>query len=368
MDEPKNQHYIPQSYLRGFAEKRKDEFYVFVRFYGEKFHETNIRNICSENYFYTIPDATAKNKNLIEKYYSQNIDSLYPEIQNIICNDSKTEINNDERIKIINGILNLYFRTPRFLKYYENHINALVKAFDDYYLGITERHKIEFFDKIIDFQQVDYDKFKKSISDKTKQLFLSQHIKLFNDFVEYKKNDGIGISKIEDDSEYITSDNPVIIRNPSGTAKNIFALSNVIMLPINKKYLITIIPKAEQSMAGKFLRISASFDDVVGVNDDIERNSEKWIIGSKDGIHNHLEKVNKINTDFKEGSEFAKRLIQKRELLKPLDAILSSNGGVINQEFISKILELSKAEIMKDDVNMVRYLKELKRDGFIKDF
>ena len=181
MSEPKNQHYIPQSYLRGFAHKRKENYYVYVRFKGEKFHETNVRNICSENYFYTIPDAPVDTKNLIEKYYSNNIDNLYPEIQNIVCTDNKITITNDERIKIINGVLNLYFRTPKFLKYYQGHIKRLEKMFDDYHLGKTERYKIDFFGRTIDFQLLDYNNFKSKITDKSKQLFLTQHIKSFND-------------------------------------------------------------------------------------------------------------------------------------------------------------------------------------------
>lgn len=123
----KNQHYIPQSYLRNFSVKRKDEHYVHVRYLGEKFHEVNIQRICAKNYFYTIPDIEALDRNQIENYYSHKIDSLYPEIQRVVCNDSITVINDDQRRMLINGVINLYFRTPKFLTYCESHINELEK-------------------------------------------------------------------------------------------------------------------------------------------------------------------------------------------------------------------------------------------------
>lgn len=178
-------------------------------------------------------------------------------------------------------------------------------------------------------------------------------------------NDGIGIQKIQDDSEFITGDNPVVIRNSQGSLYNIFALDNIILLPINKKYLITIIPKAESTLQGTFNRISASQDYVITVNYDIEKNSEKWIIGSKDGIYNHLGKVNLIDTDAQEGSKYVDRITKQASIMSELDAVLTKNNGILNTAVINKILEASKQEVMKDDVNMIRYVNELKKNGLI---
>jgi len=367
MEEAKNQHYIPQSYLRNFTIRKKGKnFYVFVRFKGERFYETNVRNICSENYFYSIPGVENIDKNSVEKYYADKIDSLYPEILKIVCDDNLTIISQDQREKIIRAVLNLYFRTPKFLKYYQNHIYKLEEIIDAYHLGKSENYIIDFFGYSIDLRTVNYSEFKLQIKDKGKQLFLSQHLKFFEEFVSYKKNDGIGISKIEDDSEYITSDNPVIIRNSRGKMRNIFSKGNVIYLPINNKYLITITPKSEDELKGTFSRISASFDDVVGINHDIEKNSEKWIIGSKDGMHNHLDKVELIEKDRRAGESYFNRNIKKAILMKELEKVLNRNGGTLTREVIVKIIAVSKEEVMKDDVNMKRYLVQLREKGFIK--
>jgi len=367
MGEAKNQHYIPQAYLKNFAIRSKGKnHYVYVRFKGEKFHEANIRNICSENYFYALADSNSRNPNQFENYYADNIDCLYPEVTSIICNDSLTTITQEQRRKILRGVLNLYFRTPKFLRYYQEHIQILEKALDDYHLGKTEKHFIDFFARKIDLRTIDVSEFKQNREQKGKQLFLIQHLKMFEDFVAFKMNAGIGVSKIEDNSEYITGDNPVIIRNSKGFLFNIFASDNVIYLPINKKYLITITPQKEESLEGTFNRISASFDDVIGINHDIVKNSEKWIIGSKDGIHNHLDGVDSIENDKQIGLNTFERIQKKGILMKQLDEVLSENDGKLTPQVIQKIIQISKEDVMQDDVNMKRYISELKSKGFIK--
>lgn len=361
--EPKNHHYIPQSYLRNFSTRRNGNDYINVRYWGEKFHETNIKNICSENYFYSIPGADAETKNLIEKYYSENIDALYPEITELAINEQITQITDEQREKILYVVLNLYFRTPKFLTYYENHIYELGRKFDDYYLGKTERHSINFFGKKIDFRQINYDVFKRNLKEKGKQLFLSQHIKLFKEFVDFKKHDGISISKIEDDSEFITSDNPVIIRNTQGVNLNIFSPDNLIHLPITNKFMFTLTPKSESTLKGSFLRISDTNDIVTGINHDIEKNSEKWIIGSKDGINNHLDMVDSIENNIQIGEEFAKRNIEKARVAFDLGKVLDKNGGMFSQEVIDKLKEASRNKYMKDDPNLKRFLRYLNIDN-----
>jgi len=366
MAELKNHHYIPKSYLRNFSFQKNKDYYAFVRYMNEKTYETNIRNICSENYFYSIPGLSANNKNIIEKYYANSIDNLYPEITEIITNDSITQLTVDQRKKILSCSLNLYFRTPKFLKYCSEHIKKLENIFDEYHLGKNERYKVNFFDSKIDLRQIDYSKFKSKIGDKSKQLFLIQHIKIFNDFVDYKHDDGIAVYKIEDESEFITSDNPIIIRNANGTLDNIFAYDNVIYLPINNKYLITITPKSEASLQNTFLRISADFDFVMTINYDIDKNSDKWIIGSENSISSHLDLMEQTKETTEDNMRIFERAEKKHVIMQKLSKLLDKSDGKLTNEVIEELKKASKTEIMKDDVNMIRYMNELKANGYIK--
>lgn len=86
----KNQHYVPQFYLKYFADN--DKLYVFDKI-NKKSFLTNVRNIASENYFYDLPlelisddmkdEFSAVDKQELEKvmasieyYCKNNFDSL----------------------------------------------------------------------------------------------------------------------------------------------------------------------------------------------------------------------------------------------------------------------------------------------------
>lgn len=139
MSDAKNQHYIPQSYLRNFAHdvrrKGKDEeYYVYVRFRGEKFHSVNIRNICSETYFYTLPEVDEEYKNFVEKSYAEKIDVLYPRIYEVITNDDIKGIDETQRADIIVACITLYCRTPKFFTIIEEQCNLLVESLRKFHL------------------------------------------------------------------------------------------------------------------------------------------------------------------------------------------------------------------------------------------
>jgi hypothetical protein len=56
VSDPKNQHYVPQAYLRRFAPDQR-QVWVYDKQDGRVFR-TDVRNVASETYFYDIdPDA-----------------------------------------------------------------------------------------------------------------------------------------------------------------------------------------------------------------------------------------------------------------------------------------------------------------------
>lgn len=364
MSEPKNHHYIPQAYLRNFAEKRKKEDYVFVQFRGEKFHWTNIRNICSETYFYSIPNISEDKKNIIENYYANHIDNTFPEITEILTDDSCGIIDLSTRRKIITSALSLYFRTPRFLNAYNTHLQQLLAQLKDYILGNTEVHTISFFGKLINLQNLNFEELESEIKQQNKIFFLKEHIEVFNAFVDYKINDGIGIKKIIDDYEFITSDNPVIIRNSSEGFSNLFDPTNIIHLPINHKYLLSIAPKAENDLANTFNRIEGRFQSVLVINVDIEKNSQNWIIGSEKSIHNHLSDQINFNEMTPANEKLVSDTKEEAKLMRDLYGVLERSNGIITEEFIVKLKELSNHDLFKDDPNVSRNIKELREKGY----
>jgi len=366
MNEAKKHHYIPRSYLRNFAEERNGEHYVYVRYAGEKFHETNIINICSETYFYSIPNAPGDKKNIIEKYYAESIDNLFPEITSVITNDQITEISSEMRKKIISATLSLFFRTPIFLDLLNNHFLKVIDLAKKYTLGATEKYKMDFLGRTIDVRMLDYESLENDFVKQSKIIFLKEHFDVFNTYVDFKMTDAIGVTKIIDDSEFITSDNPVIIRNSkSDDTIDLFDTSNMIHLPINSKYLLTLYPKDQASIRNTFNRIEGQTINVLVINYDIEKRSAKWIIGSKESVNNHLYDQKRYNEPTPENEKMVANKEEEAKALRKFTTILDNNGGVITDEVLKGLKELSENEFTKDDPNLIRDIEGLKAKGYV---
>ncbi len=371
MSDSKNQHYIPRSYLRNFAHEirkkgEEEEYYVYVRFRGEKFHSVNIKNICSESYFYSIPEVEEEFKNFIEKNYADKIDVLYPKIYNLIINDDYKKISESERANIIVGCLSLYFRTPKFFKIIERNCKSLIEDLKKYHNDKTEKRFTTYLYKQVDLQALDYERVSFDFQNKHKAFILREHYRVLADFLGYKQNAGIGISKLVDKSEFITCDNPVIIRNKkTGKFHDLYDPDNLIMLPINNKYLVTVLPNTEESLYHSFNRIESNFIQTLTVNIDIEKNSEQWIIGTPRSIEHHLYDQWSYNLITPKNLQMVEDMKQQLKIMLEFTAFLKSRNNIIDDEVVKRFVEISKNPLMKDDPNVIRTLAEFKQEGRI---
>lgn len=291
---------------------------------------------------------------------------MYPKIYEIVTDDNTTTITNDQRIMLLVGCLSLFFRTPAFINMLNQHYDRLLSDLRSYYYGYSERSHSYFFNKKIDLKNLDYENLKNDIADKSKTIFLKDHLKIFNDYVDFKINDGIGIIKTEDDSQFITSDNPVIIRNMySGQLHDLFDNNNVIHLPVNHKYLLSITPKSEDQLKGSFSRISGDLYNTLIMNHDIERNSEKWIIGNPESIKNHINDQVIYNELTQENLEMVETIQRRSQIMQDFDRFRASQGNEINEAVVERFIEISKMKEMEGDPNVERILGEFRKQGLI---
>jgi len=367
MAEAKNQHYIPQSYLRNFAVKNKSgEQIVYVRFAGEKFHFVNFKNICSETYFYAIPMVGDSKKNIVENYYSATIDSYFPEITGFLEDKNNTNISADLRFKIVACVCNLYFRTPKFLSEIKSHMEKLISLSYDYHLGKTERHIVLFIGKKIDIKNVNPDELIKRSKEVEQLLFLKEHLEIFNDLINFRIKSGIGITYIEDDSKFITCDNPVFSDSSKGFESS-FDPNVIFQFPITPKILITLLPISDDYLKDSFQKIKFTKFNTLITNYMIEENSEKWIIGSEETLSTHVLEQEICNDPT---SEDSKQLVDVTEgkglLMLELEAVMAKHNYSLAPEVIDKFVVLSKSEEIKNDPNFIETLKILKDRGLIK--
>lgn len=255
MSKPKHQHFIPKSYLNNFAINEGNKNFISAkRKEAEDLKTLSTRDICVDRNLYTIPKS--KNKFAIEHFYADKIDGKFPEIYKILTNITINTIDVETKVMIIYVALSLYFRTSKFL-------NQENKIFEEL---VREAHKsskggdfiIEYAGEEIIITPDEVEEIIKEQKENNRIQFLSQHLDSFEKFVKSKVNDTIYVYHIIDDSELITSDNPLIIRPYADpTDKNFdsekyynqiinpFDKTNIIHLPLNNKTILTILPNLD---------------------------------------------------------------------------------------------------------------------------
>jgi hypothetical protein len=150
----KNQHYVPQSYLKHFS--NNDQIWVFDKETKKSF-KTNVKNIASEKEFYDLPDITVEHSNglfdkqVIEKHFSQNIEGDFKKLLDRIRvrfvmshkPENSIAIEDETKIQLSYHIALQYLRTRDFrdnFKLLEERlaqwlIDKELEDFEDYQKG-----------------------------------------------------------------------------------------------------------------------------------------------------------------------------------------------------------------------------------------
>ena len=90
MTEPINQHHVPQTYLKNFSSKKKDDYYVWTwDNRTKKVFNSNIENVAVERHFYTIDNL--QDKYVWETFYAKTIEPLMNRKANADCCCGKQE-------------------------------------------------------------------------------------------------------------------------------------------------------------------------------------------------------------------------------------------------------------------------------------
>lgn len=366
MNNPVRQHYIPKSYLRNFAENRDNKYFVSIKRKNEDIIKDNIsiKDICVEKNLYTLSDIT-ENKFLLENFYADNIDAVYPEIYELLIDDCCTKITSEQRSKIIATVLSLYFRTPKFLNAHNELTKAVLRSLLDYANPTTGIVKADFLGRKLEFHISEINQVQEEVLLENKRAFLHTHLKFFSEFINYKQNDGIVVIKITDEAELITCDNPVIIRGVLGEGFHLFDPSNIIDIPLNSKYYLTIMPKNLRALTDKIHRWENDTLFAVSTNLQIEQNAEDVLIGSHKSLENHISDQINYNKSTPDTIKLLELMKQKAEKLKEIDELMSINNCSITHPIVlSKIKELSQLELFKGDNLIENLILGLAQKGF----
>lgn len=110
MSKVKNQHFVPQSYLKRFS--INEQLFVYDKVINKTPYKTNIRNVAAESYFYDIP----------EDIFNKIKDQLPPEYQDIQIVEKEFSKLEQEFNSLLNNLCTKYSLTtdPHFKKALSN--------------------------------------------------------------------------------------------------------------------------------------------------------------------------------------------------------------------------------------------------------
>ena len=222
--------------------------------------------------------------------------------------------------------------------------------------------KVDFFGEKVEFDKDELDQIRRNLKEKNRISFLLGHLEIYQNFIKYKMNDGIAITKLIDNSEFITCDNPVIVRNSKYQHTNIFDPENMIHLTLNNKHLLEILPKKKRDLKRTFLRITGEGVFAALHNNDIEKHAERWVIGSKRSLTRHIKNQEKYCRETPENSNLEEQLKEKTRLYAEFITMMEKEGMSIN--VINRLKELKNNPLLNDDTNFKRDLEILREKGY----
>ncbi len=300
----KRQHYVPRTYLKNFSVERKEQYYIkalsVVDCVENNIYETSIANVCVENHLYTLPGDTVEERMLIEKFYSENLETHYSTIFSLLTDPSKKTLTDVERELIISTVVTMFYRTTKWItqhnKFFDTVLDSAynLAAQNGYDYFTFEGQKVSIAGKTLQELQKEF-RFDNRASQITTQLEVALNlIKLRT------ARDGIMVVKLmDDDCEFITSDNPVIYSNVNGKQLAPFDAENILQLPLDKRHTLLLMPYADDETKYLISRSNRSgnmcYTQKLTSNYSQFLNADKFILGNESSIKGYL--ATKVETE-----------------------------------------------------------------------
>jgi hypothetical protein len=307
-----NQHYVPRLYLKEFAVKKGDEYYVDVYDKtNESIFNTNIKNICAEKNLYTLSSDSKVDDDIlaIEKFYSDYVEPLFKQACNLLTDDKQLQISSEQRLTILFGVFSLYSRNPIRLKYtIESYRNKIKELFN---LAIRNNElKIQIQSKEFILKEWSADEILEYFIEKLTKEFKEKHLNDTRRLVEFHANARFEVSKIKDYSTLITSDNPLVLEDLERQDDYPLAKLKEFYLPLNPKYVLKIYHDITKPL-NKIQRLLIRDGNAGVINGSIEEQSFRFLIGKKSSFDEYFEMRERLDdTSIDKQIDFAKQVIK----------------------------------------------------------
>lgn len=267
MQQKNDQHTTPKCYLKNFSEdgrfiyrkhKREDQKH---RINKELRKPESLKSATVRNNFYTV--KSGREPMLVETLiYEREIESYYPKYYKLLTDSKIIGLPTmEDRTRTLMCLLSLHCRTP---KQFEIFLKLVPSEFN---------HEI----------------------DKIKEDYKGKHIlKTLTKFIEAHQFKIFRIATITDTSEFITSDNPVLIINKDGNLVNTdfrqqFNKENKIIIPLDPKHCCILTGATDSNRItfegkvfyNKIDRFDVDCSFVKHVNYHMMSSADKYLFGSE---------------------------------------------------------------------------------------
>jgi hypothetical protein len=358
----KHQHFIPRTYLKKFAHTQNgDTFLVdtFNKLTKELKPNISVVDICVETDLYTLNHLEGDQKYEIENFFSDNIESKYPDIYRLLAEEKKEIITPEERTLILFTTLSMYFRTPKVLNQFVSFSAKLI----DQVKSETEADTMDFLGYKILTKGKSFNEIKNEIKETNRIDYIKTQLALLNQFIQFKALDGLVVIELVGEQEFITSDNPVEIRNSFGIGFNLFDTKNSIYIPLDPKHALFIAPKLENSILNQVFYQRDNFFHHITLNHCVFENAERWILGTKMGIEKFLKDEEEYSMPADYNHPVLVKLNTKLELMLTFSMLSEKGISNENQELIEFLKKLPQHELYNESVEFQDIYKKLKEKG-----
>lgn len=353
-----NQHYVPRCYLKNFAEQRGKQFYTYVfDKVADRQFQTNIKNICSEIDLYTLDQDNQISDDLliIERLYSDGIEPTFLKAYDILVNNDVFFVTDLQRVEILIGILQFYIRNPSFLNRgmaaHKSNVNQLFhKAKNEGAKGIS------YLDEDFSFKEWDLDMILKYFTDRITREFKEKHISILSEIGTFHENAKFEICVIKDDSEFMTSDNPLIMNDPINMDFDLIQKSKEFIIPLNRKIALKLYHDNSKNR-NEIYRCYIPNGSVASINETIVEQASRFVICKPELLLKHSKIKNDFlaNTSLKLKMDAVKQILDKFQIdeqNKDMHGVLryyfnkyNSQNGLTDKEQFEMFQKVSELNI-----------------------
>lgn len=295
--ETKRQHFVPRTYLKHFSERKEDKFFINAlpkdSSKVESIRKISITNVGLENDIYTLPGDTKEQRLLIEQFYSDNYEAHYDQIYDILVDRAKVRLTDEEHYLVVSTVVTMLYRTTKWV----NSFNEFIKKEFAGLYALCEYAKTDYF--VFEGEKI-------SIKGKSQEQLYNEYkfesrpekvisqLEIALKLIKLRATrDGIYVVKLmNDDCEFVTSDNPVIYSGTGLGRAMPFDPDNLLSLPLDNKHRLTLMPFADSETKSLIIRTNESgnscFMQKLTSNYEQLKSSERFMLGSEPGLKSYL--------------------------------------------------------------------------------